>query len=37
MVQGRSQVPFMDDIKGRTFHEKFSFDLSTAFNEVYVQ
>ena len=27
----------MDDIEVRTFHEKFSFDLSTAFNEVYFQ
>ena len=31
------KVLFMDDIEGRTFHEKFTFDTSTAINEVYFQ
>ena len=37
MVECRSRIPFMDDIEGLTFDEKFSFDFSTAFNEVYFQ
>ena len=37
LVEIRSQAPFMDGIKRPTLHKKFSFDLSTAFSEVYSQ